>query len=73
MSSIIAGNNKLCAKIAKALGIKHCKSLDLRMRLNEIVSIKAEFYPEIDGIKQLESVFKEYELIEKSKQEESEK
>ena len=73
MSSIIAGNNKLCGKIAEALGIKHCRMLELRMHLGEIVTVKAEFYPEIDGVRQLDAIFKQYELVEKSKQEEPEK
>lgn len=73
MSSIITGNNKVCAKVAEALGIKHCKWLQIDMHIDEIVTIKAEFAPEIDGVRQLDTIFKQYKLVEKSKQEITEK
>jgi len=62
--AIVTGH-KIGKEIADALGIKHCRKLDIRIRTDEIVTIEAEFFPEIDGIKQLEPIFKKYELVEK--------
>ena len=52
-------------EIADALGIKHCRKLDIRMRMDEIVTVEAEFFPEIDGIKQLVPILKRFELVER--------
>jgi len=54
-----------CQKIAEALGIKHCRGLEIKMHVDSIMTVKAEFYPEIDGIKQATPIFKEFELIAK--------
>ena len=73
-SKSITGRHKVCLEIAKSFGIKHCRWLQIDMHVNEIVTVKAEFYPEIDGVRQLDTIFKQYELIEKpTKQEEPEK
>ncbi len=62
---VLSGKDNVCKEIADALGIKHCRKLDIRMRVDEIVTIDAEFYPEIDGIKQLVPILKEFVLVEK--------
>lgn len=64
----LSGHSSACKEIAEALGIKHCKKLDIRMRLDEIVTVEAKFYPEIDGVKQLEPIFKKYELVERTEE-----
>jgi len=61
----VSGRDNVCKEIADALGIKHCRSLTIKMRLESIVTIEAEFYPEIDGMKQLSPIFKRYKLVEK--------
>ena len=61
----ILGSNAVCGEICDVLGLKHVIRLDLHMALKEIVTIQAEFYPEIEGIRQLKSIIKDYELIEK--------
>lgn len=61
----IATGHNLGKEIADALGIKHCRKLDIRMRMDEIVTVEAEFFPEIDGIKQLVPILKKFELVEK--------
>lgn len=61
----IAIGRKIGKEIADALGIKHCRKLDIHISLKEFVTIEAEFYPEIDGVKQLLPVLKRYELVEK--------
>lgn len=57
--------HKIGKEIADALGIKHCRKLDIHIHTDEIVTVEAEFYPEIDGIKQLVPILKRYELVEK--------
>lgn len=53
-------------KLKFALGLPaHTKGFEIRCYVNEIVTIKCEYYPEIEGIIQLETVLKEYELHEK--------
>ena len=52
-------------EIADALGIKHCRKLDIHIPLKEIVTVEAEFFPEIDGVKQLLPILKKYKLVEK--------
>ena len=61
----IATGPQIGKEIANALGIKHCRKLDIHMRMNELVTVEAEFFPEIDGIKQLVPILKRFELIEK--------
>lgn len=61
----VTGRDKICLEIVEAFGIKHCRSLQINMRFDEIVTIKAEFFPEINGIKQLLPIFEEYELVKK--------
>ena len=65
MAKLVSDRDSICKKIADALGIKHCRWLQIDMHIDEIITVKAEFYPEIDGIKQLDTIFKQYELIEK--------
>lgn len=64
----VTGKDKICKDIAEAFGIKNCRYLELRMHIGEIVTVKAEFYPEIDGVKQLNTIFKQYELVEKQEE-----
>jgi len=52
-------------KIADCLGIKNCTSLQVNIRIDEVVKVYAEFYPEVEGVEQALTVFKEYELVEK--------
>ena len=61
----IALGHKFGKEIADALGIKHCRKLDIHIPLKGVVTIEAEFYPEIDGVKQLLPILKKYELVEK--------
>jgi hypothetical protein len=63
--NLLCGQDKVCGEIAKSLGIKHCRWLQIDMHVGEVVTVKAEFYPEIDGMIQCDTIFKQYELIEK--------
>ena len=68
-SNLLCGHSKVCAKIAENFGIKYCRWLQINMHVNEVVTVKAEFFPEIDGIVQCDTIFKEYELVEKDTKE----
>jgi len=67
----ITDKDKVCKEIAEALGIKHCKKLHLKMEVNSIVTVDAEFYPEIDGVMQLPAILKKYKLVPISETEET--
>ena len=61
----VATGRTIGKQIADALGIKYCRKLDIHIPLSGIVTVETEFFPEIDGVKQLEPIFKKYKLIEK--------
>lgn len=62
---VVAGHHEICVKVAEALGIKHCRKIDIRMRLKEIVTVTVEFFPEEDQILALVPILREFELHEK--------
>lgn len=70
MSKPVSGHGKLAGDISKALGIKNCTMLEIRFHVGEIVTVRAEFFPEEDGIMKFPAIFKEYVLVEKSELEE---
>lgn len=57
---------KLGQQIAEALGIKYCRKLEITIEVGKPIAVKAEFYPEADGVMQLPAILQEYELHEKS-------
>lgn len=61
----LKGHDTMCGIIAETLGIKYCRKLQISMCVGEAVIINAEFFPEIDGIKQVDTILKQYELVEK--------
>jgi len=65
MGSLVVGNGELCKEIAESLGIKHCTSLKIEINRDCIVHVKAEFYPEEEGLMKFHTIIKEYTLTEK--------
>jgi len=65
----VCGHDNICAKIAEELGIKHCRKLHIKMDVDSMVIVEAEFFPEVDGVEQLEPILKEYYLAEKENEE----
>jgi len=63
--AITSWKNGVCKRIADVLGIKHCRNLTIKMKSNNLVIVEAEFFLDIDGVEQLEPIFKEYKLVEK--------
>jgi len=52
--------------LAKALNLpKNTKSFELRCAMNEIVTVKCEYFPDMDGIQKVIPVIKEYCLCDK--------
>ncbi|HUU40865.1 MAG TPA: hypothetical protein VMW42_07990 [Desulfatiglandales bacterium] len=66
MSGIALGSEagKLAKEICDALGLKHVQRLDIHMAHDEIFTVTAKFYPEIDGMRQLPAIMKKFRLIE---------
>lgn len=53
-------------KFIQSLGLpKHTKGFILRCYVGEVVSVTAEYYPEIDGVMQAVTSFRDYEVSKK--------
>ena len=61
---MITAANKIGEEIADALGLKHCKMINIHLEKGQIVTVEAMFYPEIDGVMQAATILKKYELQE---------
>ena len=63
MNDILTGCDKLGKEIADALGLKHCKKLEITIAADGLATVKAECYIDRDGLAFLPSTLKEYQLI----------
>jgi hypothetical protein len=61
---MVHGHNKLCVEIIDALGLKNVRRLDLHMDVGEMVTVTAECFPEVDGMKRLPAILRKFELVE---------
>lgn len=61
--AVVTGRNPVCGEICDALGLKHVRRFDLHVAIDEIATVIVEYYPEIDGIKQLVPIFKKFTLM----------
>jgi len=59
----ISSSNLICQEICEALGLKHVRRLDIHLAVDEIVTVKAEFYPEKDGVKQFPAILRKFQLV----------
>ena len=59
---------KDCAKIATILGLKRCRKLQIKMDVGSIVTVEAECYVEQKSLRQIGTILKKYELVEKAKE-----
>ena len=62
--AVVTGKDKICKEISDALGLKHVRKLIINMEVGHIVTVEAEFYPEIDGIRKLPAILKMFNLVE---------
>jgi hypothetical protein len=53
---------RLANEICDAFGLKHVRDLKIHMPHNGIFTVTAEFYPEIDGVKQFTPILKKFRL-----------
>jgi len=60
----ITSHDPVCGEICDALGLKRVTSLQLNMKLGEIVRIEAEYFPDKEDLKKLIPILKRYELKE---------
>ena len=65
---LMSGNHRLAKEICDALGLKHVRKLDIHLACDEIMTATAEFYPEVDGVKQFPAILKKFELVPKVKE-----
>jgi len=54
--------NEVANKICEALGLKHVCTLDIHIAVDSAITVKAEFYPEVNGVMQTSLILKEYEV-----------
>jgi len=59
----MSGNNMIAKEICDALGLKHATRLDFHMAVDDIATVTAVFYPEVDGVKQLPAIMKKFKLV----------
>jgi hypothetical protein len=57
---------KLAKEICDSFGLKHVRSLTMHMPHVGLFDVTAEFYPEIDGIRQIVPILKKFELAERN-------
>ena len=55
---------RLAKELCDALGLKHVRNLIIQMPRNGLFTVTAEFYPEIDGVKQMTTILKKFRLEE---------
>jgi hypothetical protein len=60
--AVIVGRHELEKEICDALGLKHCRKLDIHFAVDEIATVTAEFFPEVDGVKQFPAILKKFRL-----------
>jgi hypothetical protein len=61
--ALVAGNHKMIGEICDALGLKHCNYLNINFEKNSFARVTARFTPEVDGVKQMQSVLKDFHLV----------
>jgi hypothetical protein len=64
MSGPATGQSKICSDICEALGLKRCRRLELVMAVDNVVTVKAEFYVETEAMERIAVALKEYHLVE---------
>jgi hypothetical protein len=59
----IVSVNSVGAEICDALGLKNVKSFELRMAVGEVATIRVEYFPDLDELKQLQVIIPKVELV----------
>ena len=59
----IATHNPVCKEICDALGLKNARKFVLTMEIDSIVTVDVEYFPEIDGMKQIRRSLAKYKLV----------
>lgn len=66
---LVAGCNKIGGEIVDALGLKHVRCLDIHLPAGGMITVTAEIYPEMGGVKRFPAILKKYKLTETDSQE----
>lgn len=61
---VLTGKSEAAKELCDALGLKHVRRLNLHIAVGEVAVITAEFFPEINNIKQVPAILKKYKLVE---------
>ena len=63
----VSGKNEACLEIAKILGfdINKTKGIEIRMYADEVVTVKAEVFPDEEQLRLIGFVLKRFVLVEK--------
>lgn len=63
---VIDGRHEACIEFAKILGFdpNKTKGIELRLYANEIVTVKAEIYPDKDQLRLIGTILKKFKLVE---------
>ena len=57
----LRAGDEICEKLIKTLGLpKHTKGIELRFYVDEVITVKCEYYPELN--EGAETIFAEYRL-----------
>lgn len=59
----VSPSDKICKEICDMIGLKHARKLNIYMETGKPITAEAEFYPEIDGVRQIVPVLRKLQLI----------
>jgi len=59
----MTGHHKIAAEICDALGIKHARSLDIHMGVNELVTCTVKFEAQDTDMAKLPPLLKKFKLV----------
>jgi hypothetical protein len=65
MSQLIPGNSKFAREVCAALGLTHCRAVEIRIAVDEPVTVKAETLMTTDLGSCFIDVIRKYEVIER--------
>lgn len=62
---------KIAREICDALGLKNVRDLKIHFPLRGCFTVEAEFYPEIDGVRQFPAILRKFDLVPRIETEET--
>lgn len=59
----VSPSDKICKEICGALKLKYARKLNIYMETGKSITAEVEFYPEIDGVRQLVPILRKLQLV----------